>query len=293
MAKRTVCKLLTFAALAFLCRAADAQAPLESASLGAKERSPLILAAAQTVGLDYMQLRHYYDAAAVRHQQAAPAPAPRAFAAPAGFDPAKLPSQPRKRWAPIVVPPPPHQDKAYRRTFMRLLGHPEKTDRFDAIILKHAQAYHLDPRLLKAIIAAESEFFFGARSPRGARGLMQVMPRTAKEMGVSQDRLTDPEFNIKAGARYLAHLFQRAWRRYKLKGVRFQNAPVWLKARIVAAYNAGPKFLYRDRWYRQTRDYVRKVQMFYRSRVTDFLRSTRSMQQYAAIPVSSSTGTLQ
>jgi soluble lytic murein transglycosylase-like protein len=94
------------------------------------------------------------------------------------------------------------------------------------------------------------------------------MPRTAGSVGVERRRLLDPEANIRAGTRYLAYLFERAWRRYHLKGVAYSRAPEWLVQRIVAAYNAGPRFLVRRRLYRQTREYVRRVLLFYRSAVT-------------------------
>jgi len=81
--------------------------------------------------------------------------------------------------------------------FRALLAHPETTDRYDDLIFKYARLHRLEPRLLKAIIAAESEFSTGALSPRGARGLMQVMPRTAEEMGISRAELSEPEANIR------------------------------------------------------------------------------------------------
>lgn len=172
---------------------------------------------------------------------------------------------------PQVIPSP-KASRAYRRTFRVLRGRPQITDRYDQLILKYAHLHGLDPRLLKSIIAAESEFNRSARSPAGAIGLMQLMPHTAQEMGVSPGQLTDPEANIRAGAKYVEHLFQRAWRKYNLKGVRYQDAPVWVVQRVVAAYNAGPRFLYRNRWHRQTRHYVRKVLLFYQSDVTDIRR---------------------
>jgi soluble lytic murein transglycosylase-like protein len=122
---------------------------------------------------------------------------------------------------------------------------------------------------------------------------MQVMPRTAEEMGIPRERLAEPEFNIAAGAAYVAHLFQAAWRKYKLKGVRYHEAPLWLKQRIIAAYNAGPKFLFRHGgWFRQTRDYVRKVLLFYHSPVTDFRRGGSSLERGPLLPVSASGGAL-
>jgi soluble lytic murein transglycosylase-like protein len=173
------------------------------------------------------------------------------------------------------------------------LASPEVTDRYDELILKYAELYHLDARLLKSIIAAESEFAFRVVSPRGAQGLMQVMPRTAAEFGIPPDRLYEPEFNIAAGAAYVAELFRIAWRRFKLKGVRYRDAPLWLKQRIIAAYNAGPRFLFRDGgWYRQTRDYVRKVLLFYDSAVTDFRRPASTLSVGPRLAASPSAGTL-
>jgi len=171
------------------------------------------------------------------------------------------------RTAVISTPKP---TSAYLRTFQALRSHPEVTDRYDDLILKYARAYELEPRLLKAIIAAESEFAPGAVSPRGARGLMQVMPATAEELGVPRGRLHDPEFGIRAGAGYLALLFKAGFRRYGLKGVAFKDSPTWLKQRVIAAYNAGPRHLFHNRWRRPTRSYVRKVFLFYYSGVTDF-----------------------
>ncbi len=144
-----------------------------------------------------------------------------------------------------------------------------ETHRYDDLIRSYAGKKDLDPRLVKSVIAAESEFTAHARSPAGALGLMQVMPGTAGSMGENARALFDPEANIRAGTAYLAYLFQRAWIRYHLKGVSYTRAPAWLLQRIVAAYNAGPRFLARRRLYRQTRDYVRKVLLFYRSAVTE------------------------
>lgn len=191
---------------------------------------------------------------------------------------------PRRRYSklktmrhPLVVPNP-TASRAYRRTFRILLSRPEKTDRYDDLILKYARKHRLDPRLMKAIMAAESQFTRDALSPAGAVGLMQVMPGTAEGVGVSRRLLTEPEANIRAGAAYLAYLFRTAWDRFKLKGVRFQDAPLWVVQRVVAAYNAGPRFLVRDRWYRETRTYVRKVLLFYQSKVTDIRRLPKARQ---------------
>jgi soluble lytic murein transglycosylase-like protein len=165
------------------------------------------------------------------------------------------------------VPPVP-----FARTFDRLVSRPE-TGGYDRLISSYAERLGLDPRLVKSVIAAESEFTARAKSPAGALGLMQVMPATSEDMGISGKALYEPEANIRAGTAYMAHLFERAWKKYHLKGVSYRDAPAWLIQRIVAAYNAGPKFLAHRRLYAQTRDYVKKVLLFYRSKVSE-LRAT-------------------
>ncbi|MBI5883247.1 MAG: lytic transglycosylase domain-containing protein [Elusimicrobia bacterium] len=175
-----------------------------------------------------------------------------------------------------AVVPMPRETPAFRLTFNILAARPDLTDRYDDLILKHSKLQGLDPRLVKSIIAAESEFSPKAVSPKGAAGLMQLMPRTAEEIGVPRRGLSDPEANIRAGTAYLALLFRAAWIQYKLKGVAYSNAPPWLRQRVIASYNAGPRSLTNRRWHRQTRGYVRKVLLFYQSPVADFRAPPRS-----------------
>ncbi|MDD5657178.1 MAG: lytic transglycosylase domain-containing protein, partial [Elusimicrobia bacterium] len=184
-----------------------------------------------------------------------------------------------------AVVPAPRPSRAYRRTFGVLLDQPEFIDRYDGLILRHAARWRLDPRLVKAIIAAESEFSTAARSPRGARGLMQIMPATAEELGVPGDSLHEPDANIRAGTAYLAVLYRAAWKEYRLKGVPYRKAPNWVVQRIIAAYNAGPRALRKDVWRAETRSYVRKVLLFYRSDVPRFRsRQTGSISKALALP---------
>ncbi len=114
-----------------------------------------------------------------------------------------------------------------------------------ALAIATAQRHGIDPELVLAVVAVESAFQPGAVSPKGAQGLMQLMPGTASELGV-QDPL-DPAANLDGGARYLGALLT-------LYGGDLQRA--------LAAYNAGAGAVARHGGvppYRETRDYVRKV----------------------------------
>jgi soluble lytic murein transglycosylase-like protein len=112
-----------------------------------------------------------------------------------------------------------------------------------------ARKHGLDPSLVMAVIAVESNFKSTAVSPKGARGLMQLMPRTADAMGV--DDSFDPEKNVDGGSRYLSTLLQ-------LYGGDTRRA--------LAAYNAGPGAVARHGGvppYAETQTYVRKVMKKY------------------------------
>jgi soluble lytic murein transglycosylase-like protein len=159
------------------------------------------------------------------------------------------------------------QDNSFLKAFRRLWRARERTDRYDALILAEARRRGLDPRLVKAVMAAESGFDPSAVSPAGARGLMQLMPATALGLGVKKN-LHDPAVNIAAGAAYLAWLHQVAFRRFGLTETRYADAPYWVQKRVIAAYNAGPRALSGERWPTQTRLYTTKVMYFYSSDLT-------------------------
>ena len=94
----------------------------------------------------------------------------------------------------------------------------------NALIHKYSNIYGVDPSLVQAVMRNESGFQVNAVSPKGAQGLMQLMPGTAALMGVKNP--FDPEQNIAGGVGYLRHCLDR-----------FQhNVPL-----AVAAYNAGPE----------------------------------------------------
>lgn len=97
------------------------------------------------------------------------------------------------------------------------------TSQYQAEIEREAQRFQVDPALVRAVIHAESAFNPQAISPRGAQGLMQLMPTTATELGVSN--AMDVEQNIYGGVKYLAQMLARF------------NGDLTL---ATAAYNAGP-----------------------------------------------------
>jgi hypothetical protein len=116
---------------------------------------------------------------------------------------------------------------------------------FANFIADSARVHGVAPELVASVIAVESNFNPNAVSWRFARGLMQLMPRTAARFGVT--RVFDPQQNIEAGTRYLKELLMRYHGDLSL---------------TLAAYNAGPDRVGQYRSvppYRETRDYVRRV----------------------------------
>jgi len=127
----------------------------------------------------------------------------------------------------------------------------ENQKRFAPLVAQAALTYQLDEALLHAVISTESGYDPRALSPKGAVGLMQVMPATGKRFGVIN--LQDPSKNIEAGARYLRVLLRQ-----------FDNdLPL-----VLAAYNAGENAVLRHGRrippYRETRQYVPRVLSLYK-----------------------------
>ena len=120
------------------------------------------------------------------------------------------------------------------------------SDQYDNLILLAADKYNLDPNLIKAMIKVESDFYSDALSPKGAMGLMQLMPGTAARMGVINPYNTRD--NIMGGSKYFRFLLD----------LFAEN-----KTLALAGYNAGEnaviKYGYSIPPYRETEDYVVKV----------------------------------
>ena len=136
-----------------------------------------------------------------------------------------------------------------RRGYPRPASNGCKKGQAEDHILGHvamlAKRHGLDPDLVLAVISVESAFRKDAVSPKGAQGLLQLMPGTARELGV-KDAL-DPAQNLDGGARYLNALIAEFKGDLRL---------------AIAAYNAGPNAVKRHRGvppYRETRQHVEKV----------------------------------
>ncbi len=143
---------------------------------------------------------------------------------------------------------------------LRYLSEHPNLKKYEPLLKAAAHQYSVDPALLKAVMAAESGFNPFAVSPKGAVGLMQLMPATAQRYGLRADKkktiaqkLTDPGTNIDLGARYLRDL--RAM---------FPNQ----QHLVLASYNAGEGAVQKYRNtippYPETRNYVQLVTQFYR-----------------------------
>jgi soluble lytic murein transglycosylase-like protein len=118
---------------------------------------------------------------------------------------------------------------------------------FGGAIFRTARRHDVNPALVAAVVWVESGFDPEARSAKGARGLMQVMPATGRRFGVAPERLWEPEANLAAGVLYLDWL-----------GRRFDDRT----ADVLAAYNAGEGAVDEHGGLppvAETRDYVARV----------------------------------
>lgn len=119
------------------------------------------------------------------------------------------------------------------------------SNEFDSIIEKASLKYNIPFKLIKSIIKQESNFNPKAVSPKGAKGLMQIMPETAELLGIND--VFNPEENIFGGVRYLKMLLD------KFNGD-------YIKA--LAAYNAGPEIVEKYNGipdFKETQNYVKNI----------------------------------
>jgi soluble lytic murein transglycosylase-like protein len=115
----------------------------------------------------------------------------------------------------------------------------------DEFVRQAASKHQLDPDFVASVIKAESDFNPHAVSPKGARGLMQLMPQTASQLGVKD--IFDPQANVEAGTAHLSALLDQ-----------YHNDPI----KALAAYNAGAHRVRQYHGvppYRETRAYVAKI----------------------------------
>jgi soluble lytic murein transglycosylase-like protein len=123
---------------------------------------------------------------------------------------------------------------------------PDRGRLYDDVIVEHSRMHNIRPDLVRAVVQVESAFNPDAVSPKGAQGLMQLMPATQRTLGVTN--AFNPFENIRAGVRYLRQLLDR-----------YNND----EALALAAYNAGPtavaKYGEQVPPYQETRNYVFKV----------------------------------
>jgi soluble lytic murein transglycosylase-like protein len=128
-------------------------------------------------------------------------------------------------------------------------GHQASPEEIDQSIVMAAARHNVDPNLVRAVIKVESNFNSNAVSRKGAMGLMQLMPKTARELRVRNP--FDPDQNVDAGVRHLKYLLEN------------YNGDVNL---TLAAYNAGEGAVRRSAGvprYAETQDYVRKITRIY------------------------------
>src|SRR5262249_21263447 len=122
----------------------------------------------------------------------------------------------------------------------------ERSHAYDDLILEHSRKNGVRSDLVRAVMQVESAFNPNARSPKGAMGLMQLMPATARQYGVANPY--NPAENVRAGVAYLRELLDRYQEKEEL---------------ALAAYNAGPGAVDKHGQavppYRETRNYVAHI----------------------------------
>jgi len=146
--------------------------------------------------------------------------------------------------------------------FARTSQHVSRALNLDDVVSSASGRYRLDPDLVNSVIKAESGFNARAVSPKGARGLMQLMPGTASQLGVPD--AFDPQANVEGGTKYLRELLEL----YNFDLVK-----------ALAAYNAGPHRVEQFKGvppYYETRAYVARI-------VRDFNKKKAAQQKAVSV----------
>lgn len=158
--------------------------------------------------------------------------------------------------------------KLMMATGSHLRGNTTGDELIDAFLVDSSKRYRVDPLLIYAQMGQESSYKLRARSNKGASGLMQLMPATARRMGVTD--IYDPQQNIDGGVKYMRILLDMF------------NGDLDL---ALAGYNAGEgaviKYGYQIPPYAETQDYVRRISMRYRSLAANSIGKRRMRDQEA------------
>jgi len=195
----------------------------------------------------------------IRHQRRIEiGPNTRLFITADGSSFVDVPTAQIDHFEPIPDPPPAARPPAASHAHAGQPVPPAPT--VEELVASASTRYRLDPDLVNSVIRAESGFNVRARSPKGAQGLMQLMPDTASKLGVNN--AYDPRANVDGGARYLRELLEK----YNFDLIK-----------ALAAYNAGPERV--DKFggvppFHETRVYVAHI-------VRDFNRKKVAQQKAA------------
>ncbi len=141
-------------------------------------------------------------------------------------------------------------DETWKEVIVQKNSNENRESKFDDIIQKASSTYNVPKELIKAVIKAESNFNPFSISPKNAMGLMQLLPSTAKEMGVED--VFDPFQNIMGGTKYLKTMLDK------------YNGNLFL---ALSAYNAGPNRVDKSKGIpeiEETQNYVDRVIKFYK-----------------------------
>jgi len=220
-----------------------------------------ILLAAPAFADDLAILRNGFSIRHLRHTEIGPNT--RLFTSPDGASFVDVPTAQIDHFEPIAdlpAPPAPTAHAPATPATAAAAKPQQPTPSIGELVASASSRYRLDPDLVNSVIRAESGFNVRARSPKGAQGLMQLMPGTASKLGVQN--VYDPRSNVEGGTRYLRELLEK----YNFDLVK-----------ALAAYNAGPERVEKYRGvppFHETRVYVAHI-------VRDFNRKKLAQQKAA------------